>query len=141
MRAFLAEQHAFLQSVQERDDELTLHLEEANKLAQELSDRKMELKSAMFNDKLASFVAFPRMDDVYLGELAFTTVKLPFKTLGVTDTDLTPIDIRADYDFVLPLENGQLIVTFKIHDNENGTQMSCIDRLGQVISTNRLECD
>ena len=41
MRAFLAEQHAFLQSVEASDDELILHLEEANKIAQELSDRKM----------------------------------------------------------------------------------------------------
>ena len=36
MRAFLAEQHAYLQSVQASDSELTLHLDEANKLAREL---------------------------------------------------------------------------------------------------------
>ena len=53
MRAFLAEQQEYLQSVQASDDELLLHLEEANKLAQELSDRKRELKAALFNDKLA----------------------------------------------------------------------------------------
>ena len=75
MRAFLAQQQAFLQTVQEREDELIPHLDEANKLAQELSDRKKELKAAMFNGKLASFIKFPRMDvDVSLGELAFTDI-------------------------------------------------------------------
>ena len=96
--AFLAEQHAFLQSVQGREDKLMLHLDEVNKLAQELSDRKMELKAAMFNDKLASFVAFPRIDEVTLGELAFTNVQIPFKTLDIANADLNLIDIRAAYD-------------------------------------------
>ena len=169
MRAFLAEQHAFLQSVKASDIELLLlsslfneylhylltsrifkllqasetelisHLDEANKLAQELSDRKMQLKAAMFNDKLASFIAFPSMDDVYLGELAFSTIKLPFKTLSITNTDLTPIDFLAQYDFVLPLEHGQRIVTFTSPDNEDATHISCFDRLGRRIGSDKLE--
>ena len=143
MRAFLAEQHTFLQRVQERDDELTqLHLEEANKLAQELSNRKMMLKAAMFGNKLASFVAFPGIDDtlVSLGELAFSSIQIPFKTLGITDTDLMPIDNRAAYDFVLPLEHGQRFVTFKSPEYEDATQMSCFDRLGRLIASHHLDC-
>ena len=45
MRTFIAEQQAYLQSVQASNQKLTLRLDEANKLAQELSDRKKELKA------------------------------------------------------------------------------------------------
>ena len=31
----------------------------------------------------------------------------------MTSTDLQPIDISADYDFLLPLDHGQRIVAFK----------------------------
>ena len=144
MRAFIAEQQAFLQSVQERDDELTLRLDEANKLAQELSDRKKELNDAMFSDKLVAFHAFPSMDETcILGELTFTTTKLPFKTLSTTDADLKPIDIRASYDFIVPLENGQRIVTFKSgHSRADETiQMSCFDRIGRLLGSNKLKCN
>ena len=50
---------------------MILRLNEANKLAKELSDRKKELKAAMFDNKLASFKAFPSLGDASLGELAF----------------------------------------------------------------------
>ena len=150
MRAFLAEQQAFLQSVHASDDEVTLRLDEANKLAQELSDRKMELKAAMFNNKLASFITFPSMsiDDTSLGELAFSTIEIPFKALDMASNELTAIDIRVDYDFVLPLEHGQRIVAFKWYyfdsglydDNEKYySQMTCVDRLGRLFCTNNLD--
>ena len=45
----------FLSIVQASDDDVKLHLDEAYKFAQELSDRKKELKAAMFDNKLASF--------------------------------------------------------------------------------------
>ena len=136
MREFLVETQAFLQSVRKSDDELTLHLEEANKLAQELSDRKKQLKTAMFNDKIASFVAFPSLEEAsLLGELAFAHIQLPFKKLA--STELKPVDIRSDYDFVLPLDHGQHIVTFNLYfensdDKTNFTIMSCFDRLGRL---------
>ena len=137
-RAFLAQQQEFLRSVQKREGESTLRLEAANKLAQELNERKMELKAAMFGNKLASFIAFLSMDDVYLGELAFSTIRLPFKTLDIANNDaLTQFDIRTEYDFVLPLEDGQRIVTFRSH--EAATQMNCIDRLGRLIGSVKLE--
>ena len=102
MRAFLAEQQAFLQSVKTSDDELILHLEEVHKLTQELSDRKKELKAAMFGNKVASFIAFPSVEESsLLGELAFTHIQLPFKKLA--STDLKPVNILTDYDFLLPL--------------------------------------
>ena len=144
MRAFLADQYAFLHSVQRRDDELILQLN-SNKLEQELSDRKKELKSVIFNDKLASFIAFRSTGERVLGELAFTHITVPFKKLGSAKTDLLkPIDIRAEYDFVLSLEHGQRIVTFKSDDEydfDEPTQISCFDRLGRLIGTEKLECD
>ena len=133
MRAFFAEKHAYMQSVHERDEELTLRLEKTNKLTQELSDRNMELKAAIFNDKLASFVAFPSIDEVTLGELAFTSIQIPFKTLDIANTDLKAIDISAGYDHVLPLEHGQHIVTF------NGNEISCLDKLGRLMGSDNLE--
>ena len=147
MRALLAEQHAFLQRVQKRDDELTLHLDEANKFAHELSDRKMELKAAMFGNKLSSFVAFPSIDDtlVSLGELAFSTIEIPFKTLDIANNELTPIDVRVDYDFVLPLEHGRRVVAFKwfkyqepYEEEQSYMQMTCVDRQGRLLGTNNL---
>ena len=145
MAAFIAEQQAFLQRVHEREDELaTLRVEEANKLAQELSDRKMEFKAALFNDKLASFIAFPSMDDTSLGELRFTTIQIPFKTLDIVINELTPIDIRVDYDFVLPLEHCKRIVAFKWYfnndqfENEFYTQITCVDPLGRLLGTYNL---
>ena len=124
---------------------MTLVLDEANKLAQELSERKMQLKAAMFNDKLASFVAFPSMGETCMGELAFSTIRLPFKTLDIANNELTPIDIRVDYDFVLPLEHGQRIVAFKwYYTGQFATQkyfmrMSCFDQLGRLIGTDNLD--
>ena len=140
MRAFIAVQQPFLQSVHENDYDLTRRLDEAKKLAQELSDRKMELKAAMFNDKLASFVAFPSMDEVTLGDLAFTSIQIPFKTLDITNNELNFIDFRSEYEFVLPVEHGQRIVTFKFDGIEQVTQMSCFDKLGRLIGSDNLEC-
>ena len=141
MRAFIAGQQAFLQRVHSsQDDDLTLRLDEANKLAQELSERKKELKSAMFNDKLASFHAFPVFDDASFGELVFATTKLPFKTLDITNTDLTPIDIRVNSDFVFLLEHGQRIVTVKSQYLNDVTQMCCFDPLGRLIGSENLNC-
>ena len=112
-----------------------MRLDVANKLSQELRDRTKQLKSAMFNDKLASFYAFPSTDETcLLGELAFSTIKLPFN-----NTDLKPIDIHATYDFVLPLENGQLIVTFKVDDFNDETHISCFNRLSRPIGFDKLE--
>ena len=119
-------------------------MEEANKLAQELSDRKMELKAAMFNDKLASFIAFPSMGDASLGELAFAHIQLPFKKLDINSSDLKPVDIRVPYDFLLPLEHGQHIVAFKCNyqtddDCTDDTQISSFDRLGRLVGSANLE--
>ena len=99
----------------------------------------MEFTVAMFNDKLASFVAFPSMDEVTLGELAFTSIQIPFKTLDIANTELNLIDIRVDYNFLLPLEHGQRIVTFKDCADESSTQISCFDRLGQLIASDNLD--
>ena len=107
----------------------------------------MELKAAMFGYKLASFVAFPSMDEVTLGELAFTSIQIPFKTLDIANTDLNLIDIRVDYNFLLPLEHGQRIVAFKWHHNNRHfqkekqpcIQMSCFDRLARLIGSANLE--
>ena len=136
MRAFLAEQHAYLQSVKSSDEELTaLHLDEASKLAQELSDRKKELKAAMFNDKLASFITFTSMAEAsLLGELSFTDITLPFKKLDISTSGLKAVDNRAHFDFLLPLEHGERIVAFefcnKREDNENDfMKVTCFDRL------------
>ena len=142
MRTFLADQHAFLQSVQASDDELILRLDEVDKLAQELSDRKKELKEAMFGYKLASFYAFP--SDSSFGELAFTNTQLPFKTLDISSRELTPVDIRVRFDFLLPLEHGQRIVAFKWKADFSAdlnsspmrtTSFNCFDRLGRPIGS------
>ena len=87
-----------MQSVQASGTgELTQHLDEADKLAQELSDREKEIKAAMFGNTLASFIASPSMDDGFslLGKLAFTPIQLPFKQLDMASTDLKRVDIRA----------------------------------------------
>ena len=133
MRALLAEQHAFLQSVQERDDELTLRLDEANKLAQELSDRKKEFKTAMFGNKLASFTAYP--SDVSLGELTFTHITVPFKKLYFPTKELKQVNMCANFDFLLPLNDGQRIITFKVnkYGSSRYSTISCFERLGRQI--------
>ena len=137
VRAFIVEQHAYLQRVQERDDELTsLHLDEANKLAQELNNRKKELTASMFGSKHASFNAFPGFDDVSLGELTFTDIALPFKQLANANTDLKPVDIRIAYDYVLPLEQGQHIVAFTF---DNLTKMSCFDRHARLLGIENIQ--
>ena len=141
MREFLDEQHAYLKA---SDDQLILHLKEARKLAQELDDRKKELKSAMFDNKLASFNAFPSMGETCLGELAFAHVQLPLKKLDIASTELKLIDFRADYDFLLPLEHGQRIVLFNRYLEGDEfekcfTQMSCFDRLGRLTGINSVE--
>ena len=148
MRAFLDEQHAFLQRVQERDDEMTLRLDAANKFAHELNDRKMELKAAMFGNKLASFITIPSIGDnlVSLGELAFSTIEVPFKTLDIANNEPTPIDIRHHYDFVLPLEHGRRVIAFKWLDYQDQfgkeksyMQMTCVDRLGRLLGSDFLD--
>ena len=126
--------------------EFKLHLDEANKLAQELNDHTKSLKAAMFNYKFASFIAFPSIGEGSLGELAFTPIKLPFETLDIANKELKPIDIRDDYDFLLPLEHGQRIVTFKSHKKDDpfgdetfSMQMNCFDQLGRLIGTENIE--
>ena len=147
MRAFLDEQQEHLQSVQTSDDELTLRLDEARKLSKELSDRKKELKAAMFNNKLASFNAL--FDDFdgdasLLGELTFPHIQLPLKHLDMASTEFKHFDIRVDdYAFLLPLSHGQRIVTFERFIRDNGlsfTQMRCFDQHGRLIGAETVEC-
>ena len=102
MGAFFAEQHV------KRDAEFILLLEQANKLAQELIDRKKELKAVMFGNKLLSFI--PNAD-ASLGKLVYTTIKVTSKTRGITENELDQIDVSAAYDFV-PLENARPIANF-----------------------------
>ena len=64
---------------------------------------------------------------------------IPFKTLNITNTDLNLIDFRAECDFVLQLEQGQRIVTFKHDGIEEATLIGCIDRLGRVLGCEKLE--
>ena len=140
MRAFLVEQQAFLQRVQASDDEMTLHLDEANKLAQELNERKKQLKTAMFSDKLASFITFPSIGVESLGELAFSHIQLPFKHLDMISTDLKQVDILIDYDFLLPLNSGQCIVTFKQNTPQKDsirsfTHINSFDWAGRIIGS------
>ena len=112
-------------------------LDLVNKLKQELSDRKKELTAAMFGDQLASFIAFPIMGDASLGELAFTSVQLPFETLDISSNELKTFDIRAaDYDVLLPLEDGERIVAFQMFSEDYInclTKMICFDRLGRSV--------
>ena len=125
--------------LQASEAELTLRLDEATKLAQELSDRKKELKAAMYNNKLASFNAFPGFGDASLGELAFAHIQLPFKRLDMAaTTELKLVAIDIDSDFVLALDHGQRILVFKTtfgteYSKTCLTQMSCFDRLGRLI--------
>ena len=126
--------------VQANESELILHLDEANKLAQELTNHKKMLKAAIFGNKLASFHTFPSMGDAPLGELAFTHIQVPFKKLDIASTELKPVDIRVDYDFLLPLEHGERIVAFKRFLERNDyehcfTQMSSFDRLGRLTAS------
>ena len=61
-----------------------------------------------------------------LGKLTYAHIQLPFKKLDFYADELKAVDIRADFDFLLPLEHGQRIVTFN-HDHKgdyNVTQMS-----------------
>ena len=122
---------------------MKLHLEEANKLARELNDRKMQLKASMFDNKLASFIAFSSKVDVSFGELSFAHIQLPFKKLDITSSELKPVDIRARFNFLLPLEDGERIVAFKCFLNSKDvhkcfTLMSCFDRHGRLIKTEKL---
>ena len=115
-------------------------MNEANKLAQELSDRKKEFKAAMFGNKLASFFASPSIGETFLlGELVFTDIQLPFKSLDIAE--LQPVDIRVPYDFLLPLENGERIVAFWHHGGDyiSRTLLSCFDWLGRLICTKDLD--
>ena len=113
---------------------MTLQLDEANKLTKELSERKMELKAAMFNDNLASF-------DASLGHLTFANVQLPFKNLDFDSTELKLFYIDNEYyDFFLPLEQGKRIVAFKqFLDGDDVekrcTQMCCFDDNSRTIAT------
>ena len=98
----------------------------------------------MFNDKLASFHAFPSMDETcLLGELAFTDIQLPFKKLDMTSTKFKQIDIHVGYDFLLPFEHGQFVVTFNRYktsedSEEDMTLMSCFDPLGRLTGSKYL---
>ena len=129
--AFLLEQQEYLQSVKSSDDELIVYMYEAKQLAQELSDRKKELKAAMFDNKLASFNAFPSIGDAFLGELAFTYIQLPFKKLDISSREITPVDIRVRFD-------GQRIVAFRLNAGityrKSTTSFTCFDRLGRQIA-------
>ena len=120
-------------------------LAEAKELVQELSDRKKELKAAMFGNKLASFNALTTsMSEACLGELQFAHIQLPFDKVDFASTELKPVDIRVAYDFLLPLENGQHIVAFKrvfssLEFDKCYTQMSCFDQLGRLTGTDVLQ--
>ena len=146
MSAFVTEKQKCLRSLEGSDDELILQLElhEAKKLAQELGERNKELKAAMFDNKLASFNAFSSIGESSLGELTFAHIQLPFKKLDIASTELKPIDIRAHYDFLLPLDQGKRVVLFnrylKSEDFEKSfTQMSCFDRFGRLLGINSVE--
>ena len=152
MRAFLAEQHAYLQSVKSSDDKLTLRFEEANNHSNELSMRKKELKASMFGNKLASFITFTSMaEESLLGELSFTDISLPFNKLDISTSGLKTVDIRTDFDFFLPLEHCERIVAFKYFEKSPETKVTCFDRLmrisrqihiepGQVYRSNAAQC-
>ena len=112
-----------------------LHLDEANMLAQELGDRKKQLKAAMFDNKLASLSVFPTIG---LGELIFAHVQLPFNKVDFASSEFKSLDIPAGfYSFVLPLNNGERIVAFRrVYDPDQHkyrTHMSCYDRLDRLI--------
>ena len=129
-RAFLSEQQEHLQSAEVASDaELALHLDEANKLAQELNDRQKELNESLFdNIQLFTFSAFLDHfgNDASLGELTFTHIQVPFKKLDIAaiTTKFKPIDL-TDNGFLLPLEDGQHTIVFKTYAF---LSMSCIDR-------------
>ena len=94
----------------------------------------------MFGSIFASFNTFPSIGESPFGELTFTHLQIPFEKLDMASLERTSIDIRTDYDFVLPLDNGERIVTFKRyldwHEIDKCfTQMSCSDRHGHLIST------
>ena len=119
-------------------------MDEANKLVQELRDRKKELKAVIFNDDFASFFAFPSTSEASLGELVF--IQLPFEQIDFASSELKPVGIRPAYDFLLSLEHGERIIAFKeLHKRVNEdhfecfTIMTCFDRLGQSKSNDTLE--
>ena len=75
------------------------------------------------------------------GELAFTNVQLPFKSLNIAGTKFKPMDIRAGYEFVLPLEQGRCVVAFNhctIYYVKYATKMSSFDRFGRFIGSDIL---
>ena len=110
---------AYLQRVQASETASAMHLDDGDKQrCQELNDRNKQLNAAMFNAK-------------------------PFKKLDISSTELNAIDIRADFDFLLPLNRGQRIVLFKrcleVDEFERRfTQMSCFDRFGRLLGINSL---
>ena len=101
-------------------------MDEAKKLAQVLSNRKKELMAAMFNENLASFVAFSSMGDASLGEL------------DIANTELKPVDIWIAFEFVLPLEHDQRIVAFTF---EHSTKMNCFDLLGRLLGVENIQVE
>ena len=115
-------------------------LNETNKLAQELSDRKKEFKAAMFGNKLASFFASPSIGETFLlGELVFTDIQLPFKSLDIAE--FKPVDIPAEFKSLMPLEHGERIIIFKVEYEDNKVYamlISCFDRLDRLIGTDNL---
>ena len=127
---------------------MTRYLAKAKELVQELDEHKKELKSAVFDNRIALLNAFPSsIGDAMplLGELTFANVQVPFDWLEVDCTvEFKPLDIRARYDFLLPLDDGQRIVAFKqflleSDDEKCFTQMSCFDQLGRLVATGELE--
>ena len=115
-------------------------MDETNQLAEQLSDRKKKLKAAMFGNNLASFIASSCIgEDASLGNLAFREIQLPFKLLDINE--FKQFDNHTTFNFCLPLEHGERIITFKYH-RKNGklaTLMSCFDRLGRLIATDYLD--
>ena len=96
----------------------------------------------MFDNNLASFNAFPDFSDAFLlGELTFTHITVPFKKLHIPTKELTQVNMCGDYyNFALPLDDGQLIVTFKWYLKSDdhfdySTHMSCFERLGRLKAT------
>ena len=92
----------------------------------------------MFNDKLASFNAFPSIGDVSLGELTFPHIQLPLKHLDLASAEFKRVYILTDYDFFLPLNSGYGIVTFRLYE-EYGSfekfiiQTTSFDWAGRII--------
>ena len=103
--------------------------------------RKKELKAALFDSKLASFIAFPSLGDAFLlGELAFTDMQLPFNKLDISTNGLKSVDNRAHFGFLLLLEHGERIVAFELTEKDS-TKVTCFDRLIRVSRQIHIESD